>query len=104
MFAFIVGTLLHGVWCYLYIEYLNYGVIGGGMATATTNILIYATITLHSNCIPRIQKALFWPTADSFTEWREYLSISLPATVMICAEWWAFEILIILAGYISVEA
>lgn len=104
MVAFTIGTALHGFWCYLYIDYYDYGVVGGGMAMATTFIFIYTFLTLHSHCIPEIRKALFWPTADSFTGWGEYLSISTPATIMMCAEWWAFEVLIIFAGYISVEA
>ena len=102
IFAFIGGTLLHGIWCYLFIIHLGYGVIGGGMAYATTNILIYVTIIIHSTFVPRIKKALFWPTAEAFKDWGEYLGISIPATVMICAEWWAFELLILLAGYLGV--
>ena len=74
------------------------------MAMATTYIFIFTFMTLHSHCIPQIKKALFWPTSDSFTGWGEYLAISAPATIMMCAEWWAFEILIIFAGYISIEA
>lgn len=35
---------------------------------------------------------------------REYLGISLPATIMICAEWWGFEILALIAGIIGVAA
>ena len=34
--------------------------------------------------------------------WGEYLCISIPATVMICAEWWAFEIIELLAGILGV--
>ena len=33
-----------------------------------------------------------------------YLSIGLPSALMVCFEWWAFEILAILSGYIGVEA
>ena len=54
MFAFIGGTLLHGIWCYFFIIHLGYGVIGGGMTYATTNILIYMTILVHSTFVPRI--------------------------------------------------
>ena len=39
---------------------------------------------------------------ESFSRWPEYLEISAPATLMICAEWWCFEILIILSGYVGV--
>jgi hypothetical protein len=72
------------------------------MAYATTNILIYITILVHSSFVPRIQKSLFWPTADSFKEWGEYLGISIHATVMICAAWWGFEIVVVAAGYLGV--
>ena len=104
MFAFTIGTVLHGFWCYLYIDYYSWGVLGGGLAMATTYISIFTFMTLHSHCIPQIKKALFWPTADSFTGWGEYLAISTPATIIMCAEWWAFEILMFFAGYISIEA
>ena len=32
------------------------------------------------------------------------MRLGLPIMVMSCSEWWAFEILIILSGLISVEA
>ena len=34
--------------------------------------------------------------------WGEYLGVSVPATVMICSEWWAFEILTVMAGILGV--
>ena len=34
----------------------------------------------------------------------EYLSISLPAMVMLCAEWWAMEVLILLAANLGTVA
>ena len=105
MLAVTIGTALHGVWCYLFIVYFGWGVVGGGMAMATTYIIIFTFTTVHSHFfIPKIKQALFWPTIYSFTGWGEYLAISKPATVMMCADVWAWEIVIILAGYISVEA
>ena len=32
------------------------------------------------------------------------MSIGLPSALMICFEWWAFEVLAVLSGYISIEA
>lgn len=46
---------------------------------------------------------MFWPTYESFTEWGEYLAISIPVTAMICASWWAFEIFVLASGYIGVK-
>lgn len=44
------------------------------------------------------------PDRTVFKNWGEYLKISLPSTVMLCAEWWAYELLMVFAGNISVEA
>jgi hypothetical protein len=102
MFAFMGGTLLHGVWCYLFIIHMGYGVIGAGIANSVTNMLIVVSTIIYSTFVPRIRIALFWPTADAFRNWGEYLRISLAATVMGCAAWWAVELLIIFSGYLGV--
>ena len=44
----------------------------------------------------------FIPDGDSFTGWSEYLSISLPSTVLLCARIWAGQVLVFIAGYMSV--
>jgi MATE family multidrug resistance protein len=33
----------------------------------------------------------------AWTEWYDFIALGLPGTVMICSEWWAFEILMIFA-------
>jgi len=58
--------------------------------------------TIYGHCIPEIKKAIQCPNKDSFTGWGAYLRISLPATVMLLAEGWAFNVLGVLAGLISV--
>jgi len=37
-------------------------------------------------------------STDSFVDLREFLSLAIPSCIMICLEYWCFEILIILAG------
>lgn len=32
--------------------------------------------------------------------WGGYLKYALPATVMICCEWWAYEVVIFMAGWL----
>ena len=41
---------------------------------------------------------------SAFRNWGAYLKISIPATVMLCAEWWAFEVLMVLAGTLGVAS
>ena len=55
--------------------------------------------------IKKIKEALFWPNIkDCFTQWGVYLTLAIPATFMICFEWWSFEILFIISGLLGVDA
>ena len=45
---------------------------------------------------------MFWPNRDTFNGWNDYLAISLPSTVMLLAEGWAFNVMGVFAGLISV--
>lgn len=78
------------------------GVTGLGIATAITYFTMLMIITINAWCISHIRDCIFFPTADSFRDWGEYFRLSVPATVMICAEWWSFEILVILAGIMGI--
>ena len=44
------------------------------------------------------------PNRSDFNGWSEYLRVSLPSTLIICSEWWAFELLTVISGLISIEA
>lgn len=61
-------------------------------------------MTLYPLTLDEIQEALFWPVMkDCLTQWGEYFELAVPATLMMCFEWWCFEILILLSGYIGVD-
>jgi Na+-driven multidrug efflux pump len=42
------------------------------------------------------------PSMAVFAGWGTYLSYGVPACLMICMEWWCYEVLILLAGAPSV--
>ena len=103
MVAQLICTCLHVLWCYLFIVKLDMHVTGAGLAMALTCLLMYTSVTLISHQIARIKDALSLPTIESLEEWGEYLAISVPATVMICASWWGFEICVIIAAYLGTD-
>lgn len=37
---------------------------------------------------------------EAFSKWGEYLVYGGPAALMICLEWWAYEVIIIMAGWL----
>ena len=103
MIAQLICTCLHVVWCYIFIIKYNMEVFGAGFAMALSCILMYSSVTILSHRIPRIEKALFFPTMESLEEWGEYLAISIPATIMICASWWGFELFVIISSNFGTE-
>ena len=104
MLAQNMSGVLHVLWCYLCVTKAGLGVKGLGLATAITNLSLLVMVTIYASCIPSIQEALFCIQFKSaFKGWKEYLGLGLPATVMLCSEFWAFEILIFLAGILGVQ-
>ena len=81
----------------------NKGVKGLGMATSLTYFTCWLLTTLYCNlCLPKIRKALRWPGKEIFHRWGQYLKISLPTSVVICANGWAYQLMILIAGLIGV--
>ena len=67
-----------------------------------TYFTMFLFTTIYAHCIPALKETLLCPDRTTFTGWGGYLHISLPATVMLLAEGWAFNVLGVLAGLISV--
>ena len=103
MVAQSTATMVHILWCYLFVVKWDMDIVGLAIATNISTFTMLFIITVYAHCISSISDALFFPTSDSFKHWGEYLRLSIPATVMLCAEWWAFEILTILSGIIGVN-
>jgi len=47
-----------------------------------------------------LKEALFWPDSRTFSiaGFKEYLSLSIPSTFMICLDWWIWEFMILISG------
>ena len=102
MLAQAAGTLIHIGWCYLFTVKLDLGVEGLGYSTTITYFTMLVVITINTCLIEKISKCIFFPTLESFSGWGAYFKLSIPATVMLCAEWWCFEINVILSGILGV--
>ena len=40
---------------------------------------------------------------ESFLGWGDYFKVAIPTTLLCCAEWWAFEFIVIFAGTIGID-
>jgi MATE family multidrug resistance protein len=83
---------------------LRLGDLGVACATIITYFLNLSLITIYFLVEKDVRKSFFFFTRKSFKDISSYLKIGIPSLIMLCLEWWSFEVLAIMAGYISLEA
>ena len=99
----LTGVLLHLPICLLLLHVFNMGVIGLAVAQGCTFGLILAIVMVWVRCDPKIRKCLAPFDMESFRGWGMYLHFTAPSVVMMCAEYWAIEVLALLSGILGVE-
>ena len=102
MVFMLVGSAFHILLCLTFAIWLDYGIIGLGIAMTIRDFSLMAMTWIYGNCSSKVRHILMPYDREALRGWGEYLSISLPATAMLCAEWWALEVLAILAGILGV--
>jgi len=80
------------------------GIQGIGIATSITYFSDFILITIYVGKLENLKESWFLPTRDCFVGLFEFLKIGIPSAAMLCLEWWSYEIMTLLAGYISVSA
>jgi MATE family multidrug resistance protein len=97
--------LLHIFWSNTFILHWNLGLSGAALAANLTyflNFLIIDFIHLYHKAFSQTRANL--KESFIFSNWSDYLRIGLPGACMLCFEWWAFELLAIFSGYISISS
>lgn len=82
---------------------LKLEIVGVGIACTLANLTCFLSLLILTNRIPEIEQAIQWPNAQSIRGLGEYFSLALPSAMMLCLEWWAFEVMTLLTGYIGVN-
>lgn len=100
-----IGTLIvHIFLCWLLIWHFNLRETGAAIATNITYIANMVITDIICNCKAGLAKTYAMPNMDVFKEVGAYLKVGISGALMLCFEWWAFELLAIFSGLISVEA
>lgn len=83
---------------------MNLGIIGGAMSLNITYGLNYflQELYIHYFAYDNL-KPFMAPLArkETFKGWVKFLKLGVPGMFMQCFEWWAFEVLAILAGLLG---
>ncbi|XP_061915812.1 multidrug and toxin extrusion protein 1 [Entelurus aequoreus] len=96
-----VVNLINVLLNYIFLFALNLGVAGSALANTLSQFymagVLYAYILWKG-----VHKATWggW-SKDCLQDWSSFIHLAIPSMVMLCVEWWTFEIGSLLAGLIS---
>ncbi|XP_064835480.1 multidrug and toxin extrusion protein 1-like [Oncorhynchus masou masou] len=97
----LVGNILNALINYIFLFVLDLGVAGSAAANSISQyslaVFLYCYIVWQG-----LHKATWegW-SADCLQEWGQFISLAIPSMLMLCLEWWTYEIGGFLAGLIS---
>ena len=102
MIVMFVATCLHLPLCLLFTDVFDLDIRGLSLANSVRDFILFFSVMIYANCSKEVKPAHFMPGAEALRGWCDYMKVALPSAVMICAEWWAFEAFVIIAGTLGV--
>lgn len=94
----LITLILHPLWCYIFMIIFDLRIEGAALALILSQSINCLMGCIYIYIIKPLPESIFMFNKFSFKGWLNYLKISIPSTVLMCAEWWAFEILSIIAA------
>ncbi|KAF8072612.1 DTX14 [Scenedesmus sp. PABB004] len=105
MAASLAGLALSPVLNWGLVWWAGLGLPGAALAMVAvqgTLVVILLSYMLLRECRPAAGGSDWrgFRLADAVKGWGQYLSLGVPCVVMVCAEWWVWEVLVLLAGWL----
>ncbi|XP_068590805.1 multidrug and toxin extrusion protein 1-like isoform X1 [Cebidichthys violaceus] len=96
-----IANIFNAIINYVFIYRLELGVAGSAAANAISQYVLAVVLYIYI-CCRGLHKATWggW-SQDCLQEWGPFIKLAIPSMLMLCLEWWMFEIGGFLAGVIS---
>ncbi|XP_073065342.1 protein DETOXIFICATION 14-like isoform X2 [Primulina eburnea] len=94
----IAALSFHVPVCWVLVFKANLGIAGAALAIGLSywlNVILLALYVKYSSTCERTRAA--W-SGDVLPSVREFFCFAVPSAVMVCLEWWSFEIVVLLSG------
>ncbi|KAG6499097.1 protein DETOXIFICATION 49-like [Zingiber officinale] len=100
-YAAAAAALLHLPLNCALVFYLRLGIRGVAFASVCTNLnlLLLLVLYIYFSGVHRQTAALDF-SIDCFKGWRSLLNLAIPSAISVCLEWWWYEIMVLLCGFL----
>ena len=102
VYFIIITTIFHYFITILLTDILDYGVYGIAFAFPLTTTLSAFLMTVYIEVFSPVPECIFWINLECFSDMLDYFTFSFPNAVLHCSEFWAWEIICIIASKIGV--
>ena len=97
----LIATVSHFFVLEFFVTYLDFGVSGIAYSMIFTVAFSGVMTTIYIEVVRPIPESVFCMNADCFKDLINYSLFSFPLTLLLCGEWWAWEVLCIITARID---
>ncbi|KAH7445392.1 hypothetical protein KP509_01G006600 [Ceratopteris richardii] len=90
----------HILVCWMLIYRLKLGIRGAALATCISSWINVILLAIYITFSPSCKKARTPFSTKAFHDVMGFLRLALPSALMICLEWWSYEALVLLSGWL----
>ncbi|KAJ4749342.1 Protein DETOXIFICATION [Rhynchospora pubera] len=98
LFTSVATLCIHIPLCYVMVYFSGLGNVGAALSISISYWLNVVMLGLYIRYSASCEMTRSPITREAFRGINEFLRMALPSAVMICLEWWSFELLILLSG------
>ncbi|AQK69818.1 protein DETOXIFICATION 16 isoform X1 [Zea mays] len=91
-------ALCHPAVCWLLVRGLGLGCNGAALANAVSYLANLSFLAVYVRVAPACKATWTGFSAEAFRGVPDFLRLAVPSAVMVCMEWWSFELLVLLSG------
>ncbi|KAL0378035.1 UNVERIFIED_CONTAM: protein DETOXIFICATION 14 [Sesamum radiatum] len=98
LWSSLVSLCLQLALCWAFIFKLNLGNAGAALSIGISYWVNVILLVLYMKYSTNCKKTRSSFSKDVFVTMREFFQFAIPSAVMVCLEWWSFELVILLSG------
>ncbi|CAM0908082.1 unnamed protein product [Alopecurus aequalis] len=93
-----VTALAHVLVCWFLVHKAGMGSKGAALSIGVSYATNLAMLTLYTKLSGACNKTWTGYSMEAFKELRQFTALAFPSAMMVCLEWWSFELLVLLSG------
>uniref|UniRef100_A0A0A8Z5Q4 Protein DETOXIFICATION n=1 Tax=Arundo donax TaxID=35708 RepID=A0A0A8Z5Q4_ARUDO len=91
-------VVVHVAVCWLLVRGLGLGANGAAFGNAVSNFINMCFLALYVRLSPSCKATWAGFSREAFRGIPGFLKLAVPSALMLCMEWWSFELLLLLSG------